>query len=202
MTPLPALGLVLLTGGRGRRLGGPKHARPHREGRSWGGHLVSLFASKAPEGPVQLLGEGLPDRPDLPALPDEGLGPAAALIRWAGLPGPAAARWWVVACDQVRWTEALLGDWLAQVGEADPSGETWVVGEALGHLQPLGGVLPEALRKALAASREERLGALVRSLPHRVLAWDSPAWRDVDTPGDLEAWAGGVDGIQGKPTAR
>ena len=49
-------GLLLLTGGRGRRLGGPKHLRPHPAGGSWGGHLAGVFAAVFPGGPVQVRG--------------------------------------------------------------------------------------------------------------------------------------------------
>lgn len=175
------LGLLLLTGGRGARLGGPKHDRPHPAGGSWGGHLVRIFRQRAPEGPVQLLGAPLPDLPDLPRLEDPRQGPAVALRLWAGGRGPAAARrWWVVACDLPRWRPEDLEGWWARAQAEDPEGEAWVVAEVAGRLQPLGGFLPSALAGALAATTSPRLQDLVAGLPHRILTEVGPCWMDVD----------------------
>lgn len=186
----PPLGLLLLTGGQGRRLGGPKHSRRHSEGGSWGGHLVQVFETVVPKGPIQILGEPLPDRADLYSVPDEGLGGAAALIQWAGRPAARARRWWVLACDQVRWTPEHLRTWLEMAEHHDPSASRWVVARSEGLLQPLGGFLSEGLREPMALLHHHRLTDLVRALPHLVLEWDSPVWADVDTPGDLARWEG------------
>ena len=78
-------GLLLLSGGSGTRMGAPKHALPHPGGGSWGGHLVGVFAAVFPDGPVQVLGDPLPDHPDLPRLEDPREGPAVALRTWARL---------------------------------------------------------------------------------------------------------------------
>lgn len=175
------LGLLLLTGGQGRRLGGPKHDRPHPEGGSWGGHLVGVFHAVAPQGPVQLLGAPLPDRPFLPCLEDPREGPAVALRAWASGAGPQAARrWWVLACDLPRWRSEDLEGWWARVRAADPTGEAWVVAEVAGRLQPLGGFLPAALVGALAAQPATRLRDLLEVLPHRILTESGDCWRDVD----------------------
>ena len=72
-------GLLLLSGGAGRRMGSPKHALGHPAGGSWGGHLVRVFESVFPGGPILVLGEPLPDRPELQALEDPREGPAMAL---------------------------------------------------------------------------------------------------------------------------
>ena len=177
-----SIGLLLLTGGQGSRMGSPKHNLPHPSGATWGNHLVAVFQAVVPGGPVQILGEALADRPDLPVLDDPRQGPAVALEHWAASPAPSVDLWWIVGCDQVRWCAADLRAWLALAQAADPGQRQWVVARAEGQLQPLGGFLPHRLRPLLAKSKVRSLGALVVSLPHRPL--DSPlsGWRDVDTP--------------------
>ena len=39
-------------------------------GTTWGSHLVAVFQSVFPDGPVQVLGEALEDRPELPVMDD------------------------------------------------------------------------------------------------------------------------------------
>lgn len=183
MTPRAALGLLLLTGGQGRRLGGSKHDRPHPAGGTWGGHLVRIFEAVAPGGPVVLLGSALPDRPDLAVVADPGEGPAVALRTWAarGEGGP-ARRWWVVACDLPRWREADLRVWWETVQAVDPEGRAWVLAEVEGHLQPLGGMLPAELLPALASLEGRRLGELWGALPGKRVPAVGDCWVDVDDP--------------------
>ena len=185
-------GLLLLSGGRGRRMGGPKHDLAHPGGRSWGGHLVGVFEGLWPDGPITLLGEGLSDRPELQVLDDRREGPAAALITWCSTPAPPTDRWWIVACDQIRWTQARLADWLQRVAAADPEAAHWVLAEHGGHLQPLGGFLPSSLRPTLAGSKEASLTALAQSVPHIVLKAHGPEWLDLDTPEDRRAFDSGI----------
>jgi len=175
-------GLLLLSGGAGRRMGSPKHALSHPAGGSWGGHLVRVFESVFPGGPILVLGEPLPDRPDLSGLDDPREGPAVALRYWAGTVGPQADRWWVVACDQVRWTPEALQDWARACDTVDPAGTGWVMALHGGHLQPLGGWLPGVLRPGLARATARTMLALAESLPHLVLPRHGPEWADVDTP--------------------
>jgi molybdopterin-guanine dinucleotide biosynthesis protein A len=139
---------------------------------------------------MAILGHPLPDRPDLPALPDAGLGPAHALIQWARHPDalPSPHRWWVVACDQLRWTPAALQAWAREAQQADPEASHWVLGQREGRHQPLGGFLPERLRPSIQASEATRLSDLVASLPHLALAWQGPGWSDLDTPEELRSW--------------
>lgn len=183
------LGLLLLTGGQGRRLGGPKHGRGHPLGGSWGGQLVAVFEALCPDGPIQLLGEALPDRPELANRPDSGRGPALALVGWAGWAArPRAMRWWLVACDQVRWTAPALAAWLARTQAADPDAEAWVMAMHEGYPQLLGGVLADALVPRLAQLSVPSLRGLAQALPTRVLEAQGEPWDDVDTPEALRAW--------------
>jgi molybdopterin-guanine dinucleotide biosynthesis protein A len=176
-------GLLLLTGGQGRRLGLAKHAQPHPGGGSWGGYLVDVFDQVFPGCPVQVLGAALPDHPELAPMADPGQGPAVAVVHWAGRTGGALARrWWVVACDQVRWTPERLAAWTQACEAADPTAAHWVLALHAGHLQPLGGWLPQALRPVLARSTGASLLRLVQALPHLALPQDGPEWVDVDTP--------------------
>lgn len=176
------VGLLLLSGGAGSRLGAPKHALAHPGGGSWGGHLVRVFEAVFPGGPIQVLGEALPERPELPRSDDPREGPAVALRSWAAGRAPEVDRWWVVGCDQVRWTRDRLAAWAATCAAADPGSVRWVLARHDGRLQPLGGWLPHALRPALAASTERSLMALAESLPHLVLPREGSEWLDVDTP--------------------
>ncbi|HET6331177.1 MAG TPA: NTP transferase domain-containing protein [Holophagaceae bacterium] len=179
---IPRCGLVLLTGGRGERLGGPKHDRPHPLGGSWGGHLVAVFRSAVPDGPVQIIGEPLPDYPDLPRFDDPREGPAVALQAWAASGPPPAWRWWVLACDQVRWTDKTFSSWLA---EAEAVDEAWAVTVRDGHRQPLGGFIASALLPTLAHSDAKSLRALMGAMPVRELPGAGWAGDDIDTPEEL-----------------
>ena len=175
-------GLLLLSGGAGTRLGAPKHALDHPAGGSWGGHLARGFESVFPGAPIQVLGDPLPDRPDLPHLDDPREGPAVALRIWAATETATVDVWWVVACDQVRWTPEKLTDWAAVCEAKDPSRTHWVMALHAGCLQPLGGWLPDGLRPALAASPTHSLMALAASLPHLTVPREGSEWDDVDTP--------------------
>jgi molybdopterin-guanine dinucleotide biosynthesis protein A len=184
-------GLLLLSGGEGRRMGRPKHDLPHPAVGSWGGHLAGVFEALWPSGPVVVLGEPLPDRPGLPRLDDPREGPAVALRRWCAAPAPAEDRWWVVACDQVRWTPERLEAWFQRATAADPGATRWVMAEHDGRLQPLGGFLPGLLRPALAHGTERSLIRLAQGVPHLVLPAEGPEWLDLDTPEDRRAFETG-----------
>ena len=185
------VGLLLLTGGLGSRMGSPKHDLLLPSDLTWGHHLVSVFQAVFPEGPVQVLGEALMDRPDLPVLDDPRQGPVVALQHWAAAPAPAVDRWWVVACDQVRWQACDLRSWARLAEDGDPDDAHWVVGRFEGRLQPLGGFLPHRLRLELAQARAWSLRSLVEALPHLILDSDLPGWRDVDTPAERAGFEGG-----------
>jgi molybdopterin-guanine dinucleotide biosynthesis protein A len=184
-------GLLLLSGGGSRRMGAAKHALAHPSGGSWGGHLVRLFESVFPASPIQILGDPLPDRPDLPRLEDPREGPAVALRTWAASEAPEADWWWAVACDQVRWTRDHLAAWAQRCEQEDPAATRWIMALHRGHLQPLGGWIPAQLRPALAASTARSLLALAESLPHLALPMDGPEWCDVDTPEERAAFEQG-----------
>lgn len=184
-------GLVLLTGGRSRRFGAPKHLEAHPDGGTWGGRLVEVFREALGPGPVRILGPGLPDHPGCPARPDDGSGPALALAAWARGEGEACPRWWIAPCDQVRWTPARLGAWHLAACAADPGGSAWVAARAGGRPQPLGGFLGGALLERLGAAADPRVLGLWEGLPHLDLAWEDPGFEDVDDPAEREAWLQG-----------
>jgi hypothetical protein len=100
----------------------------------------------------------------------------------------AAARWWVVACDQVRWEEASLAAWHGSARTADPEGRAWILAELDGEPHPLGGFLGGRLVNLLGGSKERRLIALARSLPHRTLPWTASPFQDLDDPESVRAW--------------
>jgi len=181
-------GLLLLTGGRGQRFGAPKHAQPHPRGGTWGSHLVDVFLEIFPDCPVRILGEPLPDLPGFSVIPDAGQGPAAALIHWATLEKVATLRWWVVACDQVRWTAASLATWHDLAGVADPEANQWVMARAKDHAQYLGSFLAGNLVPRLPGLAAPSLRELAGALPCQVLDWSNDCWMDVDTPEALKTW--------------
>lgn len=179
-------GLLLFTGGAGRRLGGPKHDRPHPAGGTWGGHLVGLFEALRPGAPLQVLGASLPDRPDLPVIDDPRQGPAVALRAWAARSVPAVRAWLLLPCDQVGWTAESLQGWLARAEAADPPGKAWVLPSVAGRDQYLGSLLGAALRPALATLEARSLAGLAERLPVVRLPEEGPGWQDVDAPEDLQ----------------
>ena len=187
-----AAGLLLLTGGSGRRFGAPKHRQPHPGGGTWGSHLVDVFQSVFPRGPVQLLGDGLPDRPDLPALEDPKAGPALALCHWARLcQAPPPRRWWVVGCDQIRWTPETLWAWYGTAAMADPVANHWVIARHGERIQPLGGFLASDLVEQMPHTRGTSLLTLMEAIPCLVLESEGEQWLDVDTQEDLAIYLAG-----------
>ena len=172
-------------------MGAAKHTLSHPGGGTWGGYLVRIFETVFPDAPIQVLGEPLPDRLELAVVEDPREGPAAALRSWAGGKAPAADRWWIVACDLVRWTPERLAAWAERAATADPAAGHWVMAHHGGCLQPLGGWLPAGLRPALAARPERSLMALAEALPHLALPCEGPEWLDVDTPEERRAFEAG-----------
>ncbi len=187
------LGMLLLTGGQGRRLGGPKHDRSHPAGGTWGGHLVRVFREVFPSGPVQILGEPLPDIGDLrgkgiTVVPDPRQGPAVALSTWAQSEPPLAVRWWVVPCDQVAWTPRDLLAWYSLADDVDPSGRGWVMVREGEREQPLGGFMGSELLPCLASFEASRVRDLVARLPRCIVECQAYRGMDVDDPEDLKVW--------------
>jgi molybdopterin-guanine dinucleotide biosynthesis protein A len=179
--PAPA-GLVLLTGGRGRRFGGPKHLQPHPDGGTWGGHLCAVFETVFPGCPMQVLGGELPDRPGLLPLRDPRQGPAAALRHWAAQGRAHPLRWWIAPCDQPHWTPEALAAWHQAAAAADPGARHWVLARHRERLQPLGGFLADALVPRLPGISGTSLMAFVERLPTLVLDSDAEVWLDQDFP--------------------
>lgn len=178
----PPLGLLLLTGGAGQRFGAPKHLQPHPQGGSWGDHLVRVFRSRHPGGPVRLLGAPLPEHPLLIPVEDPREGPAHALRHWAAREDQAVQRWWVLACDQISWSPLRLQAWEARARAADPHAEGWVLAQVQGRLQFLGGFLGSCLLPQVAGIPARSLWALQEQLPVKILEAEGPEWDDVDTP--------------------
>lgn len=187
LEPVPT-GMVLLTGGSSSRFGAPKHLQAHPEGGSWANFLIRLFQSVLGEGPIRVLGEPVAERSELPRFDDPREGPARALSHWAAAETRSARRWWVVACDQVRWDAASLAAWHEAARQADPSGEAWVLPEILGELQPLGGFLGGELQFRLGRSTERRMFVLARSVPHLGLPWEAGPFLDLDDAEAVAAW--------------
>jgi hypothetical protein len=149
---------------------------------------VEVFAAAFPGCPALLLGEPLPDHPGLPVCSDPRQGPAVALAHWAATAAPAVDRWWIVACDQVRWTPQALDAWHRKAVWADPACGHWILARHGGRTQFLGGWLAGSLRPALAALRTPSLWSLHEALPTLLLEETGAHWEDVDTPEALSAW--------------
>lgn len=175
---------MLLTGGQGQRLGGPKAFRPHPGGGTWASHLVAVHQSVFPDRPQWVLGDPLPHSP-IHHLDDARQGPASALIAWAQSDHPPVTRWWVVACDQIHWTPDRLARWQDLAAAADPDGLAWVLARVGDHVQFLGGFLGHALLPTLAETQARSLWALHDLLPVHILETQGPEWRDIDHPEDL-----------------
>jgi molybdopterin-guanine dinucleotide biosynthesis protein A len=190
------LGLLLLCGGKGQRLGGPKHLRPHPKGLSWARHLVNTFRELCPKGPVHLLGDQIPDALGL-VVKDPRQGPAVAISAWAKIELPETRRWWIVPSDQVLWEPKNLASWLEEAENVDPDGEHWVMALESQREQPLGGFIGSKILPRLANLHETRVRDLVRTVPK--IAIHSRAYQglDVDTPEDLALWQSGYWATKG-----
>ncbi|MDP2875212.1 MAG: NTP transferase domain-containing protein [Holophaga sp.] len=178
--------MLLLTGGAGRRFGAPKHLQLHPQGGSWAGYLVTVFETVFPQGPVQILGAPVPERPELRNVEDLRQGPARAMALWAEKAPVISSRWWVLACDQVRWSVPTLEAWFARARTEDPNGQAWVLAEHKKRVQYLGGFLGASLVSKIAVSDARSLGEMAAHLPCHTLPATGSEWFDVDCPGDLE----------------
>lgn len=141
---------------------------------------MRVFRETLGPGPERVLGEALPEHPEVAVLEDPREGPAAALVRWAGVERVQALRWWVVPCDQVHWTREFLEDWHRAAAAADPRGDFWVAAETEQGRQVLGGFLGGRLPPALARLRFRRVGELFGALPSLTRPWAWAPFEDVD----------------------
>jgi len=180
----PTLGLLLLTGGKGERMGAPKYALPFPGGGSWAGHLVSVFEAAFPDAELRILGNPVQERPELPVIEDPRQGPAIALQTWARTETLERDWWWIAACDQMRWDAETLARWF-QVAALGPE---WTLGRHQGRFQPMGSWLPGSLVPTLARQDCRSVFALVEALPHRLVDVEGPEWLDLDTPEERRAW--------------
>lgn len=182
---------VILSGGRGRRLGGVDKASLVVGDRSLLDHAVAASEGAA----ARILVGPQPSRPGLPAVLEQPRwgGPAAALAAGlTALPGPAAPYVAVLAADQPAAVPGLRAV-LAGVVE-DEAADGWVAQDPSGRLQPL---LAVYRRAALQAAVDDLAGrdALPGAALHRLLAGltltrvplAAELCRDVDTPEDLAA---------------
>jgi molybdopterin-guanine dinucleotide biosynthesis protein A len=184
---------VVLTGGASRRMGKDKASLPLRDGTTMA--VITAGLLRPHTSPCIELGPGVSG---LPAVPDAGHGPLAALAGarafWDSI--PAGSDVVVLATDLPRLTSGLVA-WL--VGH--PAGRA-VVPLDNGRRQPLCARYPvEALRDHTVAA----LGTGARSLAAWLATidvheagideWAGPAGdplalRDADTPADLAALRG------------
>lgn len=189
---------VLLTGGASRRMGRDKATLAPAGGPTLARRTAGLLAGHT--SPCVELGPGVSG---LDARPDPGGGPlralAAAAALWAAL--PADGQVVVVATDLPRLNDPFLA-WL--VAHPAPGAVVPVAG---GRAQPLAARYPvPALRLATetVAAGAARMDQWLAALPAAGIAlhqagpgeWaraaaDPEALRDVDTPEDLAAVAGG-----------
>ena len=189
---------VLLTGGASRRMGRDKATLAPAGGPTLARRTAGLLAART--SPCVELGPGVSG---LDARPDPGRGPlralAAAAALWAALPDDGQVV--VVATDLPRLNDPFLA-WL--VAHPAPGAVVPLDG---GRAQPLAARYPVlALRLAAesVAAGAARMGEWLAAMPaagialHRAgpqewgpAAADADALRDVDTPEDLVALAGG-----------
>jgi hypothetical protein len=169
-------------------MGAPKHSQFHPEGGTWAGYLVRVFEEVFPKGPIRILGKPVSERSELENFEDSRQGPARALAAWAAATPPMVLRWWVLACDQVRWTPLALEAWFAVAVAADPEAQAWVLAQHDTHTQYLGGFLGSTLIPAIAHSSAKSLRGLAEELPTVILPSSGPGWLDIDSPEDLKSW--------------
>jgi hypothetical protein len=155
-----------------------------------------VFREIFPNGPVQILGEPLPDIEDMMdvginLVSDPHQGPAVALFTWARSEPPPVVRWWAVPCDQVAWTAPDLLAWYSLADAADPKGRGWVMVQESEREQPLGGFIGSTLLPSLASFEDSRVRDLVARMPRCIVKCDAYRGLDEDDPADLEAWAKG-----------
>ena len=180
--------LVILAGGRGRRLGGVVKARLLRDGRTLLERAVDALGSETGDIFVVApsdIAEGLvPGAYRL--VRDDGEGPARALAHAAGR---ARAPWmFVAAVDHVFWTGRLV----VQLAADARDGVDAVLVREGGVLQPFGGIYRvTAVREALARGDDRSLAALRGKMVVREWAGEHldehlrRAFIDVDVPHDL-----------------
>lgn len=194
----PRLGLVVLAGGEGRRLGGRDKAVLELGGRRLVDHVLAALAGL--DGPRVLVRGSLGDVDDVdvPQVPDvlPHAGPLAGIV--SGLEALAAdvAQAAVVAVDTAAPSLAVLRHLEAVRGSAEVAAP--VVG---GKLQPLHAVYATTaatgLRTELDAG-ERRVVAAVERLDVRRVDADELAiaglgvafTEDIDTPDQLARWGG------------
>lgn len=202
MAPGVALEAVVLTGGRGSRLGGAAKADLDvGDGPLIERLLASLLTTGI--GRAVVVGPGparVPDGLDVAVTREDPPfgGPAAAAS--AALPLVQAPWVLLLACDLPRADEVvrlLVERWRSADGGV---GDGLVVVDDEQHPQWLAGLysraaLADALRSAesdatLGGRHGARMGDVVRRLRVEPVADPSGASRDVDTPADLEWWRG------------
>jgi molybdopterin-guanine dinucleotide biosynthesis protein MobB len=180
----PVYGGILI-GGRSRRMGRPKQFI-ETEGRTWAERAAEALFGHVEQ--VCLLGAGAapPSLAACPRLPDvpEAAGPAAGML--AALRWRPQATWLFAACDM----PGITGEAVAWLLEQRRPGR-WAVlpRKSSGQLEPLFAWYDSRMRRILeAAGRPIRLGDHPKVFSPSVPADLESAWRNLNTPRDLERW--------------
>lgn len=185
-----SLDLVILAGGRGKRLGGRLKPLLDARGetllaralRTWPGRRVHVVAPEKSHRAA--LAEHLPEA-RVCFVSDPGEGPARAVVVSARV---SDARWLLVVAADHPAPDRALGERLARAAEG---GEGAAVRDAEGRLQPLPSVLERT--RLLAQPRTHRLATLIQGLSLIEVPWaelgpdERGALVDVDTAADAHA---------------
>ncbi len=185
--PVPALGAVVLAGGRGRRLGGTEKARLQVDGVSL---LERALAATATADPVVVVGPQVPTGRPVGWTREQppGGGPAAGLLAGLDALDPRPVLVCVLAVDMPLVDAGTVGRLRAALerrGDADGA----VLRDHTGRRQPLAAVYRTAALLAVRPDRDAENGLPMHRLVAALSLVEVPATgeeaHDVDTWEDL-----------------